>query len=582
MENLNLTYSKNLNKNSLRSWDIRVAEITGSLNAALLYGQIAHHHKYMGDFSKSNQELSKELSFSVDTIKRLKNLLIKEGFISIQNGFKNKTVYSIVKKLDYFEKSYRRYDINHCLINKDVNSGILLSYLIYCHEHFSKKDYVEFFKTNESLMNEVYLSSWQLNEAKKKLIANGFIMTRLGQYGRTYYTINMTKIKESVGFYNEDSGCKRDCATGAKPAAQPVQNQPRNRCKTRHIIYNKDINNIYLGNEPTKLTETDCESGLDRQIKEKKLIKDEQPPIDNQHHKTSREVAEKPSVVLWTNPLYNPEKLHQKLSKCNLKTNQSLTKGVKKMENNEDVTKMIDIWNETIKKDKVNPLVLTEGFKQNLQDIFESKFYNSLETWQEYCTQISLDDFRMGKKPGKDGGFFNINLTWALKDESINNILLIIMEKKSSKNSLKDITPSKEVLIKEVLSSSDSEWLQKLKVVLIDCLHNERGHYGLQSYQSYLRNATFELSVENNKKKLIIKSFYNAYNNLFIYNELIAKAIQDFDEIVVFDGIGDKRGNYLYLERKSKHIPESNYVWNKICREYNFEKDNVQEMTCAI
>ena len=232
MGNLNLTYSKNLNKNSSRSWDIRVAEITGSLNAALLYGQIAHHHKYMGDFSKSNQELSKELSFSVDTIKRLKNLLIKEGFISIQNGFKNKTVYSIVKKLDYFEKSYRKYDINHCLINKDVNSGILLSYLIYCHEHFSKKGYVEFFKTNESLMNEVYLSSWQLNEAKKKLIANGFIMTRTGQYGRTYYTINMTKIKESVGFYNEDSGCKRDRAAVPKGTAQQCQNQLRNRCKT--------------------------------------------------------------------------------------------------------------------------------------------------------------------------------------------------------------------------------------------------------------------------------------------------------------------------------------------------------------
>ena len=219
MEKLNSINTKNLDNKSSRSWDVHVAEITGNLNAALLYGQIAHHHKNMGDFSKSNEELAKELNFSIDTIKRMKMLLINKGFISIRNGFKNKTIYSVVKKLYYCQESYRRYDINYCLINKDINAGILLSQLIYCHEYFFEKGHAEFFKTNECLMEELYLSSWQLNEAKKKLIKNGFIMTGIGQYGRTYYKINVDKIKGAVSIIS----------VGAKPGAQLVQNQAHNK-----------------------------------------------------------------------------------------------------------------------------------------------------------------------------------------------------------------------------------------------------------------------------------------------------------------------------------------------------------------
>lgn len=121
--------------------------------------------------------------------------MINNGFISIRNGSKNKTIYSVVKKLDYCQESYRRYDINYCLINKDINAGILLSQLIYCHEYFFQKGHSEFFKTNKCLMEELFLSIKELKNAKKKLVKNGFIMTGIGQYGRTYYKINMEKIK---------------------------------------------------------------------------------------------------------------------------------------------------------------------------------------------------------------------------------------------------------------------------------------------------------------------------------------------------------------------------------------------------
>ena len=564
MEKLNSINTKNLDNKSSRSWDVHVAEMTGNLNAALLYGQIAHHHKNMGDFSKSNEELAKELNFSLRTFIRTKNLLINKGFVSIRNGNKNKTIYSIVKKLDYCQESYRRYDINYCLINKDINAGILLSQLIYCHEHFFQKGHIEFFKTNECLMEELYLSSWQLNEAKKKLGKNGFIMTGIGQYGRTYYKVNMKKINEAI----------KVISVVPKPAAQPCQNQPRSSAKTRHIINKEYITNIYLGNEITKTTDSDFESGLDRQIKEKEF-RDEQPTKEQYHPEKAKKPIEEPSRDLWGRKVPNIKKQSVGLPTNHAEGKQLNTKGDKKMEplimeDKEEIIKMIDIWNETIKKDKVNALSLKSEFKENMRETFESKFDNSLDTWKEYCKYISLDEFFMGKKAGNNG-FFSINLTWALKDESINTILLRIMDSKQSNIMPTDITPSKDFLISEALSSSEDEWLKKLKVVLIDYFYNARKHDGMKSYQSYLRGAKFEVSLADDKKNLNVKTSFNAFNGLLPYHSLMAKAFQDFEKVTIFGGSSDRLGNSLYMERKSTNVSEPLHIWERLCIEHGIQ-----------
>ncbi len=564
MEKLNSINTKNLYNKSSRSWDVHVAEMTGNLNAALLYGQIAHHHKNMGDFSKSNEELAKELNFSIDTIKRMKMLLINKGFISIRNGFKNKTIYSVVKKLDYCQESYRRYDINYCLINKDINAGILLSQLIYCHEYFFEKGHAEFFKTNECLMEELYLSSWQLNEAKKKLIKNGFIMTGIGQYGRTYYKINVDKIKGAVSIIS----------VGAKPGAQLVQNQARSWCKTRHIINKEYITNIYLGNELTKTTDSDCDSGLDRQIKRKEFM-DEQPTKDQNHPEMPKKSIEEPSRESVVYPVPNIKKQSVRLPNARTEGKQLETKGDKKMEplimeDKEEIIKMIEIWNETVKKDQVNALSLAASFKENMRETFEIKFDNSLDTWKEYCKYISLDEFFMGKKAGNNG-FFAINLTWALKHESINTILLRIMDSKQSSTAPTNITPSKDFLITEALSSSEDEWLKRIKVVLIDYFYNARKHDGMKSYQSYLRGAKFEVSLVDGKKNLNVKTSFNAFNGLLPYHSLMAKAFQDFEKVTIFGGESDRLGNSLYMERKSTNVPEPLHIWDRLCIEHGLQ-----------
>ena len=587
MEKLNSIYYKNLDNKSSRSWDVHVAEITGNLNAALLYGQIAHHHKNMGDFSKSNEELAKELNFSIDTIKRTKNLLINKGFISIRNGIKNKTIYSVVKKLDYCQESYRRYDINYCLINKDINAGILLSQLIYCHEYFFQKSHSEFFKTNKCLMEELFLSIKELKNAKKKLIKNGFIMTGIGQYGRTYYKINMKKINEAIGFVSVGakpaaqhgqnqprSSAKRDCAVGAKGTAQLVQKGPRSWCKRDHIINKEYITNIYLGNELTKTTDSDCDSGLDRQIKRKEFM-DEQPTKDQNHPEMPKKSIEEPSRESVVYPVPNIKKQSVRLPNARTEGKQLETKGDKKMEplimeDKEEIIKMIEIWNETVKKDQVNALSLAASFKENMRETFEIKFDNSLDTWKEYCKYISLDEFFMGKKAGNNG-FFAINLTWALKDESINTILLRIMDSKQSNDTPNDITPSKDFLISEALSSSEDEWLKRIKVVLIDYFYNARKHYGMKSYQSYLRSAKFEVSLFDGKKNLNVKTSFNAFNGLLPYHSLMAKAFQDFEKVTIFGGESDRLGNSLYMERKSTNVPEPLHIWDRLCIEHGLQ-----------
>ena len=353
-----------------------------------------------------------------------------------------------------------------------------------------------------------------------------------------------------------------------------MQKGLRSWCKRDHIIYKEYITNIYLGNELEKTTDTDCELGLDRQIKEKEFM-DEQPMKGQYHPEKPKKLREGPTSDLGTHPSPNVKKQSVGLPKGHTEGKQLTAKGDKKMEplimeEKEEIIKMIEIWNETVKKGQVNALSLAEAFKENMRETFESKFDNSLDTWKEYCKYISLDEFFMGKKAGNNG-FFAINLTWALKHESINTILLRIMDSKQSNDKPNDITPSKDFLISEALSSSEDEWLKRLKAILIDYFYNARKHDGMKYYQSYLRRAKFEVSLVDGKKNLTIKTFYNAFNSLIPYHSLMAKAFQDFEKVMIFGGESDRLGNSLYMERKSTNVPEPLHIWDRLCIEHGIQ-----------
>lgn len=206
MKNLKSTSVKNLDKNpsTRRVYDIRVVEHTGNINAAILHGQLLHHYKNLGPFSKTDKELSKESNLYLKTLQRMKRVLIEERFISIHMGCQNKTVYLFVKELEDFRNLNKiEYNINYCIINDDTNSGILLSQLVNLSDHYCKEEgNSEFFQTNESLMKNLFLTKDEIQRAKKKLLMNGFITTRIGLYGRTYYMLNMDKIEEAINRSN--------------------------------------------------------------------------------------------------------------------------------------------------------------------------------------------------------------------------------------------------------------------------------------------------------------------------------------------------------------------------------------------
>jgi hypothetical protein len=365
---------------------------------------------------------------------------------------------------------------------------------------------------------------------------------------------------------NEDELYQNQPTAVPKPTDELYQNQPMSCTKTTPLINNKDINNIYLGKGDAKNGKTICESGLTTYLKEKKISKEKQPSerVDRKRHAEElMNGLEKPLGKMGG--ISSQKSINHSVGSFKRPTGDTNQKSKEeiKMDDNSYIVRMIDIWNQTVKKDTVNVFALTTSFKENMEDIFESKFGNSFEMWEKYCKYLSNDDFRMGRKAAKDGSFFNINLTWALKDESIANILPMLKEKDKSDKGLQDITPSREFLTREVLFSSDEEWIKKIKVVLIDYLYSMRNHFGLQSYQSYLRKSAFEVLTTNGKRELILRSPYNSYNGLFVYHDVMAKAFEDFDKVTIFDN-SNRTGNSLYMLRKSTNMEEPSSIWERV------------------
>jgi hypothetical protein len=531
---------KILENNLPISLDIQIASLTGHLNAAILYGQLAHHHKNMGDFSKFNEELEQELNMSSSMIDRMKKLLINKGLISIQYGHKKRTIYSIVKKLDYCPKSYKKYYVNFCLINKNTNAGFLLGHLIYLYNYFLKDGNKEFFKTHDDLMKELHLTDKELKGAKKMLINNGFISVRKGQSRMPFYTVHIDQIERAIdalpvaskrtlsshqkGLHEKQHRIKKDCMIASKGPVSSHQKGPSN-------IYSNIYNNILSSVNASKETQLIEFEAVTEERKKLKIKKEEQP-------------------MSTPNEPINVEKEET-------------------MEENKEIYQMIGIWKATVTSDE--QINLSARITQDLQEALQMRFQGSVEGWKAYCEKISKNEWLMGKN---DTGW-KAQLIWAIKLENIDKVLsgLIYGKKKpiDYKTDQKPIQLDKQELIDQVLASQESYDIKKLKVTLIDSMHNSAKHVGLSSYHTYLHRHNFEESEVNGKKRLTIRSSYGAFNSLLSYHHLMTKAFISFDEVIIHGGTNDRLGNNLYMERKSQTDREPFDLWNRLCIEKGIE-----------
>ena len=520
---------------SVRSWDIRIAIMTGHLNAALLYGQINHHYKNMGPFSKSNENLASEIGLSLWEFKNMKKLLIDKDFISIHHESKNRTVYSVVKKLEYCDKSYRKYDINYYNISKNINSCILLGQLIYLSEYFITDNKNDFFKTNECLMKELFLTEWELKKAKQILIKNDFIKVGIGQSGRSHYQINNERIQSRIDEVGQNSPAQlvgnqplsrleSSCAVGWNPPAQSVGILPHN---IQRDIYNNILSSAHDSKE-TKSVEFEA---IIEERKKLKIKKEEQP-------------------MSTPNQPINLEKEET-------------------MEENKQVYQMIGIWKSTVRNDE--QINLSSRLTHDLQEALQMRFQDSVDGWKAYCDKISQNEWLMGRN---DTGW-KAQLIWAVKLENIDKVLsgLIYGKKKpiDYKTDQRPIQLDKQELINEVFASQESYDIKKLKVMLIDFMHNAAKHIGLSSYHTYLHRHPFEESEVNGKKILTIRSSYGAFNSLLSYHHLMVKTFSSFDEVVIHGGTNDRLGNNLYMERKHKTVSEPFDLWDRLCIEKGIE-----------
>lgn len=234
-----------------------------------------------------------------------------------------------------------------------------------------------------------------------------------------------------------------------------------------------------------------------------------------------------------------------------------------------DIFTMIGIWKEIISKSET--ILPSTKIKDALQVALSKRFGNSIDKWRTYCEQIASIEFLRGKN--QTG--WKAQLFWAIKLENIDKILSgVIYGKKKPFKAKTDQVPielTKNELIEEVFASNDDETIKRAKIALLDYMYAHCKASGLISYHTYLRHAEFITSEQTGKKILSIHSSYNAFNGLMPYHDLLTKAYQTFDEVVIFGGSNDHRGNKLYMDRKSTVVAEPCYIWEQLCIEKGIE-----------
>ncbi|NIU01123.1 MAG: hypothetical protein GWN01_09415 [Nitrosopumilaceae archaeon] len=123
---------------------------------------------------------------------------------------KNQQILYQIKQIDHKVVGY--YPIFTLLTGK-LSTGILLCQLIFLHDKWNVK---EFYQTNKELMDQTALGIDQLKDAKRNLIQQGWIETKIKSMpAKTYYKLNRNRIINAVLNY--------------KKYHQPVDGEPANQ-----------------------------------------------------------------------------------------------------------------------------------------------------------------------------------------------------------------------------------------------------------------------------------------------------------------------------------------------------------------
>lgn len=84
-------------------------------------------------------------------------------------------------------------------------------------------------------------------------------------------------------------------------------------------------------------------------------------------------------------------------------------------------SEMVKVWTETTGREREK--YQTKETMVNLERVFETKFNSSIQEWEKYCRLITSSKWLMGEIVSqKTGKGFNINLSWASKEENIDKI----------------------------------------------------------------------------------------------------------------------------------------------------------------
>ena len=459
--------AKIVDNHTRRRWKVSVARELGSLSEALLYYQVLHHHVHMGEFSKSNEEFSKEVNQSPRTFRRKIKSLIDKGIVSIESGYNNIPIYKSVKKFDNSEESYKTYDLNHCLISKDNNAGVLLGHFIHKYTYWNEK---EFFKTDKELMEELYMTSKELKRAKSILVKNKYISVRIGHARRCYYTVNMDHIENSIN--NLTSPAKTHRSALPKGTAQPYQNTPLSPAKTHRA---------------DKIDEP-CQKGPRSPIKRdhQALPKGTTKPCQKGPYTVPVLKQELNNTCLFVcSSTTAREEIQPESSECeaiDLKTNKQenkIMKGEQPMsiedpfppktqERPIEPFTMIGKWNDLIAPNN-KILSLSVDRECELMKVLSEHFQGSVSKWDAYLQKVSDSSFLMGKIDPN----FKINLGFILNPEKIRKILMGDYDDHvkgkaeyghADNSEATSLVVTKGEYVKKILDSNDPAIIKKAKV----------------------------------------------------------------------------------------------------------------------
>mgnify|MGYP001147951482 CR=1 FL=1 len=166
-------------------------------------------------------------------------------------------------------------------------------------------------------------------------------------------------------------------------------------------------------------------------------------------------------------------------------------------EKDEDLKKMLTIWNEIVqhKLSIGKDVHLTSKRISALKACFAKVFNKDQSAWKSYCEQISNSKFLMGS----NASGFRVTLDWAIVIDNAYKVLEGAIYDKSSSDNLRPIEISKSRLLDDIrkkilVDPSQEIWLQ-ISELLIDKL-------GSPTYKSWFSHIVF---VETDQRTVILR-----------------------------------------------------------------------------